>query len=196
MTWQYADMTSFSNFFDAFLFLLSHLVTGPSFISISSLVLELWQFTFIWVSSEFCQIPGDIGKLVMPNLTRMYLIKCYYVLQNAMVSVSHFWVIKGKQTEGDKTTSIQIHLHILITRFEFWFEVCLFGGVKLAKNADPDKYVYSGYCIEFNSHSEFSLLDGSLGKNVIIFGVDTNWSVHSDNKKKHILILSDNVWWN
>ena len=35
------------NFFDGFLFLLSSLVTGPSFMSILSLVRELWQFSFI-----------------------------------------------------------------------------------------------------------------------------------------------------
>ena len=36
-----------SNFFDVFLFLLSILLTGPSFMSISSLVLEIRQFSFI-----------------------------------------------------------------------------------------------------------------------------------------------------
>ena len=35
------------NFFDVVLFLLSSLVTGPNFMSTSSLVLELWQFSFI-----------------------------------------------------------------------------------------------------------------------------------------------------
>ena len=61
---------------------------------------------------------------------------------------------------------------------------CLFGGVKLAKNADPDKYVYSGYIIGFDSRSKISLPDGSVGKNIIIFGVDLSWSVHSNDKKK------------
>ena len=37
--------------------------------------------------------------------------------------------------------------------------------------------------------SEFSLPDGSMGKNVIIFGVDMSSSVHIDNKKKYFLIL-------
>ena len=37
-------------------------------------------------------------------------------------------------------------------------------GVKLTKRTGPDKYVYSGYDIEFDSHSEFSLSDGSMGK--------------------------------
>ena len=31
-------------------------------------------------------------------------------------------------------------------------------------NADPDKYKYSGYGIGFDSHSEFSFSDGSVGK--------------------------------
>ena len=35
---------------------------------------------------------------------------------------------------------------------------CLFGGVKLTKNADPDKYVYNGYGIGFNAHTEFFYL--------------------------------------
>ena len=39
-------MTSSSNFFHVALFLLLSLVTGPSFMSISSLGLELWQIFF------------------------------------------------------------------------------------------------------------------------------------------------------
>ena len=44
---QFAEVTSLSNFFGGFLFFLSSLVTGPSFMSLSSLVLELCQFSFI-----------------------------------------------------------------------------------------------------------------------------------------------------
>ena len=66
---------------------------------------------------------------------------------------------------------------------------CMFGGVKLTKNADPDKYSYSGYGIGFNSRGEYSLPDGSVGKNNIIFVVDMSSSVHIDNRGKDILIL-------
>ena len=45
---------------------------------------------------------------------------------------------------------------------DFTLKDCLFGGVKLAKNTNPDKYVYSSYGIEFDSRSEFSLCDGSM----------------------------------
>ena len=34
---------------------------------------------------EFCPISGDLGKLWTPNLAQMSLIKCYWMLQNAMV---------------------------------------------------------------------------------------------------------------
>ena len=66
---------------------------------------------------------------------------------------------------------------------------CLFRAAELTKNADPDKYAYSGYGIGYNTHSECSLPDGSVGKNVIIFGADMSSSVHIDYKNKGILIL-------
>ena len=45
---------------------------------------------------------------------------------------------------------------------DFTLKDCLFEGVKLAKNVDPDKYVYTGYGIGLDSRSEFSLTDGSV----------------------------------
>ena len=82
------------NFLDVVLLALSKLVTGPRFMLISSLVLELWQFSFIRVwpeirkskipSSEFCPISGDW----LPNA------------RVTTFSVYRFWLIKGKPTEG------------------------------------------------------------------------------------------------
>ena len=74
---------------------------------------------------------------------------------------------------------------------DFTLNICLFGSVKLAKNADPDKYDYSVYSIVFDSRREVSCADGSMGKNVIILGADMGLSVHIDNKNKDILILSE-----
>ena len=68
---------------------------------------------------------------------------------------------------------------------DFTLKDCLFGGVKLAKHAHPDKIIYSGCGIGFISHSEFSLPDRSVGKNIITFGVDMSSSVHIDNKGKN-----------
>ena len=67
----------------------------------------------------------------------------------------------------------------------------MFGAVKLTKNADPDKYKYSGSGIGFDLRSEFLLSDGSMGKNVIIVGDDMSSSVHINNKRKDVLILGE-----
>ena len=68
-------------------------------------------------------------------------------------------------------------------------ENCLFGAVKLTKNADIDKYGYSGYGIGFDRRSSFSFPGGGFGQNIIIFGVDMSSSTKIDNRKKDILIL-------
>ena len=68
---------------------------------------------------------------------------------------------------------------------DFTLGNCLFGSEKLTKNADPDKYKYTGYGIGFASRSEFLFADGTYGKkNVIISGADVSSSVHVDKKGK------------
>ena len=67
-------------------------------------------------------------------------------------------------------------------------ENCLFGSVKLTKNADVDKYGYFGYGIGFDRQSSFSI-GNETGENIIIFGVDMSSSANIDNRKKDILIL-------
>ena len=66
---------------------------------------------------------------------------------------------------------------------------CFFGAVTLTKNADNDKYGYSGYGIGFDRKSSFSFPRGGFGQNVLIFGADMSSSAHIDNKKKDILVL-------
>ena len=65
----------------------------------------------------------------------------------------------------------------------------LFGAVTLKKNADIDKYSYSGYRIVFDRKSSFLFTGGGFGQTVLIFGADVSFSAHIDNKKKDILPL-------
>ena len=69
----------------------------------------------------------------------------------------------------------------------------MFEGVKLTKNADPDKYSFSSYGIGFDTQVEYLLPDASIGENVIIFGDFISSSVNIDNKAKGILILGKGV---
>ena len=79
-------MTSSATFFEVVLFPLSSLVTVPSFMSISSLVLDITIFFYKGLSrnpeigippSEFCPIAGDWGELGIPSLALMFLMNCY-----------------------------------------------------------------------------------------------------------------------
>ena len=63
---------------------------------------------------------------------------------------------------------------------------CLFGAVTLTKNADFDKYGYSGYGIRFDRRSSLSFPRIVFGQNVLIFGVDMSFSPHIANTKKDI----------
>ena len=64
------------------------------------------------------------------------------------------------------------------------------GAVRLNKNDDIDRYIYSGYGIGFDGRGNFLFPSGGFGCNVIIFGVDMSSAVHVDNKKTDSLILS------
>ena len=113
MTSQFSGMTSTSIFFEVVLFFLSSFVTGPSFMSVSSLVLELWQFSFIrdWPEirkseispSEFCPISGDCQYLLYLN-TKFGTNVSNRMLLNAAKFQGYcfyrFWVIQGKPTWG------------------------------------------------------------------------------------------------
>ena len=127
MTTQFSKMKSSSVFFDVGVFLLSSLINGPSFMSISSLVLEIWQFFYKRLNrnpeletlpSEFCPISGDWGKLQISNLAQISLIKSYGILQN--IRVTAFAVselLRGnKQGEGEKplthTPRLGLSLHL------------------------------------------------------------------------------------
>ena len=72
---------------------------------------------------------------------------------------------------------------------KFTHKYCLFGKVKITKNADPNKYSYSVYGIGCDSRSLFSIQNFDWGKNVIIFGVDMSLSAHVNKRNQDILIL-------
>ena len=123
MTSQFSGMTSSSIFFNVVLFLLSSLVSGPSFMPMSWLVQESWQFLFIrdwpeiWKSeippSEFWPIFGDWGKLWIPNLARMSLIKPYQMLQDARVSAFTVSELLREKQQGVKLPPTQIRVKVI-----------------------------------------------------------------------------------
>ena len=65
---------------------------------------------------------------------------------------------------------------------KFVLSDCLFETVKLAKNADPVKYGYSGCGIEIDASLQFSLPIGERSTNVVNLGMDNAASSHTDNR--------------
>ena len=57
------------------------------------------------------------------------------------------------------------------------------------KNADIEKYEYSGFGIGLERRSSSTFPGGGFGQNVLIFGVDISFFAHIANKKKDILVL-------
>ena len=106
MTSQFPDMAPSWKFFHVVLFFLSSLATDPSFMSISSLVLKLWQFPF---TRGWPKI-GNTPVWLLPNIWRLGQVKDIKfgkTVSNKMLlnaakcqgySFYRFWVIKGKPT--------------------------------------------------------------------------------------------------
>ena len=101
-----------------------------------------------------------------------------------------------KQSTNSYTHGKVVNIYIIYELGAFGFHInyptlnnCLFGAVTLTKNADIDKYGYSGYGIGFDGKTSFIFPSGGFGQNVITFGVDMTSSVHVDNKKKYLLIF-------
>ena len=101
------------NFFNVVVFLLSSLITGPSLISISPLVLESWQFSFITGLTRNLEI-GNSPVLILPSIWRLGWVREIKFdtnffnekLLNAVKCQSHiqlltFLIHKGK-TKGKK----------------------------------------------------------------------------------------------
>ena len=70
----------------------------------------------------------------------------------------------------------------------FTLKNCLFGTVKLTKNADKSKFTYNGRGTAFNGKGYWSF-DNDTARNVAIFGVDISSSPHINNLKNDFLEL-------
>ena len=112
---------------------------------------------------------GNIGKIVSRNL-KVCQPKNLLLLLLLRLSLSISWygnsnfclVFKGTCLKEKSTTYIRPNRinFFIVYELDTWsrdlysdftLKPCLFGGVNLAKNSDLDKYVYSGYGVEFNS---------------------------------------------
>ena len=89
-------------FFEVVLFLLSGLVTDPSFMSISSLVLELWQFSFKRDWPEILKYPClNFVQYLETGVLVIELMKCYWLLQNSRIIAFIVSELLRENQQGD-----------------------------------------------------------------------------------------------
>ena len=108
MASQLPNMTTLWNLLDVVVFPSSSLVTDSSFLSVSILILELWQFSFIrdWPKSRksepnflrLRQLRDTKFDAIVSNEKLLNPPKCQ------VCRIYHFWVIKGK-TRGEGVKS-------------------------------------------------------------------------------------------
>ena len=79
---------------------------------------------------------------------------------------------------------------------KFTIQNALFGAIEITKNANTSKYKYKGYGICFDESEEFTHVrkEGNFNhttsaRNVIIFGADTSFSKHANNKANSIYVM-------
>ena len=79
---------------------------------------------------------------------------------------------------------------------DYTIQNALFGAMKIAKNTDSSKNNYTGYDICFDEGGQFShtVKNGNFNritnaKNVTMFGVDMNSSIHATNRANNIYVM-------
>ena len=83
----------------------------------------------------------------------------------------------------------------------FTIQNALFGAMRITKNAtNNSKNNCKGYGICFDERSQFSntITEGGFahttnGRNVLIFGVDMNFSAHATNRANHIYLMGEGL---
>ena len=79
---------------------------------------------------------------------------------------------------------------------DYTIQNALFSAIKITKNADCSKNIYTGYGLCFDEGGEFShtVRQGNFdrttdARNVIIFGVDMSSSIHATNRANNIYVM-------
>ena len=135
------------------------------------------------MSDEIIKLPDySIAPRAKYTVERMYVKFNGSCLKQDKITFNHAKILNIYVVYGLKSN---------LNNFGPNIENCLFGTFKFLKNND---YVYDvGYGVGFGPKGSFSYPAGKIGQNLINFGADISYSVHSNNKRKNILILGEST---
>ena len=129
----------------------------------------------------------ELPKLKINDETYVYLQGSYFQQNNVIVTnnknaISIYIVYKLDPISSTRDTTLL-----------YAIQNALFGAMEITKNADTSKYKYKGYCISFDEGGSFSMGNINNGRNVLIFGVDESYVIHSNNKANNIYVMGDGI---
>ena len=115
-----------SKFFDVVVFPLLSLVTDSRFMSISLLVLKLWQFSYKrdWPEIQKLEIPNiwRLGRVRdIKNSVWISPIKCYWMLQNARVTAFIVFELLRQNKQRGKIRVVGARQSFQFFRQTTWF---------------------------------------------------------------------------
>ena len=157
-----------------------------------------WNSTGILNISDYYSMNGikdtKNGTPILKNDEKMYVyLKGSHFQQNNVLTTNNDRVI----IENVINIYIIYKLDPITSRdTTFAIQNALFGAMQITKNIDTSKYNYKGYGICFDESEKFTHVrkkgnfsDATDGRNVIIFGVDMNFSKHANNKANNIYVM-------
>ena len=92
------------------------------------------------------------------------------------------WISTGISNEKFKPFYTNLAPIMFNLANSFLIKNCLFGTVKLVRNAIESKFIYKVQGIAFDGEGLWNFSNDFAG-NVVIFGVDRSSSSHTDNRK-------------
>ena len=150
-----------------------------------------WRSTGIFNYSDYYSMNGiedtkkELSKLKIDDETYVYLQGSYFQQNNVIVTnnkivINIYVVYKLDPISSTRDTT-------------FMIQNASFGAMEITKNADTSKYKYKGYGICFDEGGSFSIGNINNGRNVLIFGVDESYVIHSNNKANNIYVMGDGI---
>ena len=150
-----------------------------------------WRSTGIFNYSDYYSMNGiedtkkELPKLKIDDETYVYLQGSYFQQNNVIATnnrnvINIYVVYKLDPINSTRDTT-------------FTIKNALFGAMEITKNADNSKYKYKGYGICFDEGGSFSIGNINNRRNVLIFGVDESYVIHSNNKANNIYVMGDGI---
>ena len=160
--------------------------------------ISTWKSTgiFNYLGYSNMNAVGDAGR-DLPDIKNDGRLKVY-------LSGNHFQQNKVTIPNNDNVINICVYeiQPIASSRdTSFTMQNALFGAMQITKDAtDNSKNNYEGYGICFDERSQFGHTiteDGRAhttnGRNVLVFGVDMNFSAHATNRANNIYVMGDGL---